>query len=198
MSIGNLAKLNRSTRNSIFAALVVIAAIAMYSWIVTPHVAYLSAAQQYDSAMDTFVDASQTIARKLNGRRKELDKLREQFTQCRSALFTPDEDKEFFGNLQSILEETGCVVNSLNLVVSQQHPSDKRPEDTTGMVANSTKFSVIGRYNSIIKLAGKLQNNTKKVWVDSFKMEIFDFSSAQLKCDMTITIYTIQDKEAAL
>ena len=56
MIIGNFAKLNRSTRDSVFAALIVIAAIAMYNWIVAPHVDYLFAAQQYEFAIEKSVE----------------------------------------------------------------------------------------------------------------------------------------------
>ena len=36
------------------------------------------------------------------------------------------------------------------------------------------------------------------VWIDSLKMKTLDGDFTRLKCDMTITIYTIQDKEPAL
>ena len=61
MLTDNLAKLNRSSRNSIFAALIVIAGVAMYNWIVSPHVTYLYAAQKYDSAMDKIVEKNKAI-----------------------------------------------------------------------------------------------------------------------------------------
>ncbi len=198
MLTGNLAKLNRSSRNSIFAALIVIAGVAMYNWIVAPHVTYLYAAQKYDSAMDKIVEKNKVITHELDGKKKELGKLRDQYSQCMGCLFTPDEAKEFFGDLQTIFEETGCTVNSLNLVVSKSRNADKQSTNTSDIVANSAMLSVTGQYNNIMKLVEKLKNRTQKVWINSFKMEIFDFSSAQLKCDMTITIYTIQDREVAL
>jgi len=198
MITDSLAKLNRSSRNSVFAALIVIAGVAMYNWIVSPHVTYLYAAQKYDSAVGKIVEKNKAITRELDGKKKELGKLRDQYSQRLGLLFTPDEAKEFFGDLQTIPEETGCTVYSLNLVVGKAGPKDKRSEDTSGMVANSALLSVSGQYNNIMKLLEKLQNRTQRVWVDSFKIEIIDFGSAQLKCDMTITIYTIKDREVTL
>jgi|SRR3972149_821669 len=198
MITDSLAKLNRSSRISFFAALIVIAGVAMYNRIVSPHVTYLYAAQKYDSAMDKIVEKNKAITCELDGKKKELGKLRDQYSQCLGLLFTPDEAKEFFGDLQTIPEETGCTVYSLNLIVSKPGHGNKRSEDTSGMAANSAILSVSGQYNNIMKLLEKLQNRTQRVWVDSFKIEIIDFGSARLKCDMTITIYIIQDREVAL
>jgi len=198
MIAGNLSKLNRSSRGSVFAALIVIACVAMYSRIVAPHITYLHAAQNYDSAMDRIVEKNKAVTRELEDKRKELRELRQQYSQCQGLLFIPDEAKKFFGDFQNIFEEAGCVVNSLNLVVNKSRSAGGRTEDVSGMVANSAKISVSGGYGNIMKLLEKLQNRPQKVWVDSFKIEVIDFASAQLKCDMTITIYTIQDRELAL
>jgi hypothetical protein len=172
----------------------------MYNWIVAPHVTCLFAAQQYESTVSKAVEKNKVIAREVEAKMKKLEELYEQFARSRSVLFAPDEAKAFFSDLQAVAEETGCTVHSLNLVVSKPSSGDKRKqsEDTSSIVANGAVLSVIGQYNSIIKLVKKLQNHAKRIWMDSFKMETIDFSSAQLKCDMTITIYTIQDKGTTL
>jgi cell division protein ZapA (FtsZ GTPase activity inhibitor) len=200
MLIDNLANLKRSTRNIVFTALIIIATIAMYDWIVAPHVTCLSASQRYDSVVSKAVEKNEAVARDVATKTKRLEELYRQLAESRSTLFTPDEAKAFFSDLQAVSEETGCTVHSLNLVVSGPSSGNKQKqsEDTSGIVANSATLTVSGQYNSIIRLVEKLQNHAKRIWMNSFKMETIDFGSAQLKCDMTITIYTIQDKGAAL
>ena len=200
MLIDNLANLKRSTRNIVFTALIIIAAIAMYDWIVAPHVTCLFAAQEYESAVSKAVEKNKITAREVEAKTKKLEELYRQLAESRSTLFTPDEAKAFFSDLQAVSEETGCTVHSLNLVVSGPSSGNKQKqsEDTSGIVANSATLTVSGQYNSIIRLVEKLQNHAKKIWLDSFKIETINSDSAQLKCDMTITIYTIQDKGAAL
>jgi hypothetical protein len=185
----------------------------MYNWIVAPHVTYLFAAQEYESAVSKAVEKNKVIAREVEAKTKKLEELYEQLARSRSALFTPDEAKEFFSDLQAVSEETGCTVHSLNLVVSEPSFGGKRKRsaDTSSIVANSAMLTVSGQYNSIIRLVEKLQNgstsspsraksrdHTKRIWMDSFKIETIDSDSAQLKCDMTIIVYTISDKEAVL
>ncbi|MHC4356872.1 MAG: hypothetical protein ACYS0H_29585, partial [Planctomycetota bacterium] len=53
MLINSLAKLSRSSRNAASASLILIAALAMYNWIVAPHTAYLVAAQQHEVVVAT-------------------------------------------------------------------------------------------------------------------------------------------------
>ncbi|MGA1979399.1 MAG: type 4a pilus biogenesis protein PilO [Sedimentisphaerales bacterium] len=194
MLIDNLVNLNRSTRSVVFTALIIIATIAMYNWIVAPHVTYLFAAQEYESAVSKAVEKNEVITDEVKAETKRREELYEQLARARNTLFTPDETKEFFSDLQAVSEETGCIVRSLNLAASE--PSFR--DDTSSIIANSAMLTVSGQYNSIIRLVEKLQNHPKKIWMYPFKIESIDFGSGQLKCDMTITAYTIQDKEAAL
>jgi hypothetical protein len=200
MLIDNFVNLNRSTRNTVFTALIIIATIAMYNWIVAPHVTYLFAVQQYESVFSNAIEKNKVIAREVKAKTKKLEAMYQQLASARSALFTPDQANAFFSDLQAVSEEAGCTVRSLNLVVSKPSFGDKRKQagNTSGIIANSAMLTVSGQYSSIINLLEKLQNHRKKIWIDSFKMEIIDFSSAQLKCDMTIKIYTIRDEENAL
>jgi hypothetical protein len=200
MLIDDFVNLNRSTRNTVFTALIIIATIAMYNWIVAPHVTYLFAVQQYESVFSNAIEKNKVIAREVKAKIKNLEAINQQLAIARSALFTPDETKAFFSDLQAVSEEVGCAVRSLNVVMSEPSFGSKRKqaENTSVIVVNSAILTVSGQYNSIIKLLEKLRNYRKNIWIDSFKMEIIDFGSAQLKCDITITIYIIRDKEDVL
>jgi len=68
----HLTKSTRSAKNAMFAALVLIGAVAVYNRIVTPHRNYLMAAQQYESAVDHLDKKNQTIHHDLQLRKKNL------------------------------------------------------------------------------------------------------------------------------
>lgn len=198
MLIDDLAKLNRSRRSAVSAALLIIAAIAMYNWTVAPHTTYLLAAQRYESAIDNIAKESKVISNKVKIKKKKLQQLREQFTELQSILFTSGKATEFFSDLQPISEQTGCIVHSLNFVTGEPVLRGEESENALGIVANSAVLSVVGVYGNIIKLVERLQARTEKVWIDSVRMEVLGDNADPLKCDMTITIYTIKDKEATL
>jgi len=193
--IDNLAKLNRSSRSAVFAALIVIAAIATYKRIVAPHATYLFAAQQYESVLGNVVKKNKVIHNTVKVKKKKLEESREQFARLKNTLFTPNEAKEFLSNLEVTAKETDCAVYSLNFGASEPVLENKQNK---GISANRATLVVIGVYDNIIRLVEKLQMRTQGVWIDSLKMKTLDSDFTRLKCDMTITIYTIQDKETAL
>ena len=198
MSVKHLAKLNRSTRNATSAALIVIASLSMYSWIVAPHATYLSTAQGYESVMSNLIKKNKLISNNVKVKRKKLQKLHEQSAQLQSTLFTSDKAREFFSDLQAISEETGCMVYSLNLISNKPNPKDKQLEDSSGVATKSAVLSVVGVYKDIARLIKRLQARTQKVWIDSIKVLTLEYSSDRPRCDITITICVITDKENTL
>ena len=195
MLIDSLAKLNSVSRNTISAALVIIVIIAVYSWVVAPHVTHLLAVQRYESVVDEVLKKNKIISSAIRTKRKKLEKLGEQFSQLQSSLFMMNEAKEFFSDLQAISEQAGCMVYSLNLLTNEIKSKNSKPEDSSGIVTKSAILSVIGVYGDIIKLIERLQAREQKVWIDSVKMSSLNDTSNQLKCDITITICTVLDQE---
>jgi Tfp pilus assembly protein PilO len=196
VQIDNLAKLNNKSRNAISAAIVIIVAVINYHWVVAPHVTHLSAVQQYASAVNDVIQKTKILSSAIAAKKKNLEQLRQQFGQLQGSLFMPDKAKEFFSDLQVISEQVGCTVYSLNYVQNKQRSEDGQLADTSGIVTQTAMLSVIGTYGDVVKLVERLQSREQKVWIDSIKMTTLeDNSSDQLRCDITITICTIQDKE---
>ncbi len=198
MLVKDISKLNDRTQNSLFAALFVIAIAGMYQWIVNPHIKYLSAAQQYDFALDKYSERNKALNREIKTKTEQIENLSNQMSEAMNLVFTPSEARNFFGNLQSTLEQTGCVIHTLNLAGEKAANRKKQAADTSEATANKASINISGPYKSIIGIIEKMQKNNPKVWIDSFKIEIADFNSGWLKCEMTITIFTVQDKEAGL
>jgi len=199
MLVDNLTKLSRSSRNAVSGSLILIAAIAMYNWIVAPRANYLLAAQRYEFAMDNVVKKNKTIDNRVKVKKKKLQELREQSAQLQSTLFTFDQAREFFSDLQAISEQTGCIVYSVNLITNNPNPiKGGQLQDTAGIVTKSAVLSVVGVYKNITKLIERLQSRTQKVWIDSVKVQALNNNSDRPKCDITITICALTDKEPAL
>ncbi|HUU19912.1 MAG TPA: hypothetical protein VMW72_22360 [Sedimentisphaerales bacterium] len=199
MLVDNLTKLSRSSRNAVSASLILIAALAMYNWIVAPRTNYLLAAQRYDFAMDNVVKKNKTIDNRVKVKKKKLQELLEQSAQLQGTLFTFDQAREFFSDLQAISEQTGCIVYSVNLISNNPNPiKDGQLQDTAGIVTKSAVLSVVGVYKNITRLIERLQSRTQKVWIDSVKVQALNNNSDRPRCDITITICALTDKEPAL
>ncbi|MHC4617324.1 MAG: hypothetical protein ACYTEQ_06180 [Planctomycetota bacterium] len=198
MLINKLARLNCSSRNAASLALMLIAALAMYNWMVAPYAAYLLAARRYESVVNQAIQKKEAVSKTVETKRKKLEQLYEQSSLLQSIFFTDDKSREFFSDLQVISEQSGLVVNAVNLI---QRPLDHKsghPQKVPGAAAKSAVLSVVGGYDNVIRLLQRLQARTEKVWIDSVKMQTLDYRSAFPRCDITITIYTIQNKESTL
>lgn len=197
MVIENLAKLSRPSRSAISAALIIIAAIAMYNWIVAPHCTYLLAAQQYGSIADSIAKKNRVISGTIQIKRKKLQELQIRLGNLQSTLFSPKEAREFFSDLQAISEQAECAVTSLNFVAGKPTSEDKHFKSVSHVTTKSAVLRVVGIYGSMIKLLDSLQARSQKVWIDSLEMTALDKSATHVKCDITITVYISQDKETA-
>lgn len=189
MLVNDFAKMNHSARNATSAALIVIAAFAMYNWTVTPHAAHLSSAKAYESIVDTLAKENKIIAIKNEIKHKELEKLNEQSGQLLSMLFTPEEAREFFSDIEVISEQTGCTVHSIN------SGGKSNEHENLGFRTKSAELSVVGLYRDIAKLIRRLQARSQKVWLDSLELQTIDYSSDKVGCSLTITIYETMDKD---
>lgn len=197
MLIDNFAKLGRSSRSTVLAALIVIGAIAMYNWTVAPHTNCLFAAQRCESVVSKVVRESEVVRSAINIKQNKVESLQKQFAEFQSTLFTPSQAKEFFSDLQAISEEVGCTVYSLNFTTNEPVRKDKKSGDVSDIVANSAMLSIVGVYGNVAELVQRFQMRTQKVWIDSVKMKAINEDSSEIKCDLKITIYTVNDKEAA-
>jgi len=195
MLVNEFAKLDRSKRTAVSAALIVIAALAMYKWMVIPHTAYLSAAKSYESAMDNIVKKNKIIDNKVKIKKQKLQDLHEESTQLQNILFTHNQAKEFFSDLQAISDQMGCSVLSLNFMTNKRNPRDEEPENDSGIVTKSAVLCVVGQYNDIARLIERLQGRTQKVWIDAVKVRTIDYGSDQPRCDITITICEISNED---
>ena len=191
MLINYLAKLSNPARNATSVSLIFIAVVAMYRWTITPQSGYLSAARGYESAMNKVIEHNKIIADQVEAKREKLQVLRESSTQLQSTLFTQDQAKEFFSDLQIISEQAGCVVQSTSFDNEKASSENKH----LGIETKSANISVMGVYLDIEKFVGRLQARTQKVWIDSISMRTLDESSDKVICDLTITICQIKEKQ---
>jgi len=126
---------------------------------------------------------------------KELTELQEQFKQICTRFFDPIETKEFLSNIQTVAEDSNCTVSSLNFSQTGSVPRTGQPETSSYITLNRATLIVVGNYGSIVTLISKLQDRLKQVRIDSLNIEPISNNSALLKCNLTITIYMLQNKE---
>ena len=180
-----------SSKNTVFSAFVAIGAIALYSWIVAPHVNYLQATQSYESVTDKLVRKGQIIKTNVKLKRKKLGQLQEDFEHIHIKLFDPVNAREFFSDIQAMIEDADCVIYYLNFPPTDSAFDIDKSQVASRITANRAVLSIGGNYKNIVTLINKLQGRSKQVWVDSISIEPVNRDFELLKCDMTIVIYVV-------
>ena len=197
MELENLAKVNRNSRCAFLATLILIAAAAIYNWLVAPHVGNVLAAQQYIDTLDAVTEKGEVLQKITVMKKKKLVELHEQMTKLQSLFFTDRQAKEFFNDLQTISLEQNCKLNSI--VIDSKRPDSSLPKKQDLTIRTySIEMEVIGSYSEIVSLIKRLLERTQNVSINSLEMKTFEGDFSKIKCMMTLIIYTLQGEEALL
>ena len=113
-------------------------------------------------------------------------------------LFEPIEAKEFFSDIEVMSEGANCTIYSLDVSQTRSALKAERSGARSYITANHAKLSVVGSYRSIVVLMNKLQGSPRQVWINSVSIKPISDSSEQLKCDISIVIYTTEKKGTVL
>jgi Tfp pilus assembly protein PilO len=190
MLVEKIIQINRSHRRVLLISLVVIAAVAMYGWILSPYTSQLLAAQKYNYTLDSAIHKTGVMGTLLEVKEAKTGELTKKSDQLRNQLFTPQEARQFFSSLPAAVRQTGCVTQSVSTAPEAQRGSQS---DSSGIVAKNATVTVIGGYNNIIKFLEGLQTSEHKVWIESVRIDAG--GAGKLKCQVLLTLYCIERVE---
>jgi Tfp pilus assembly protein PilO len=94
-----------------------------------------------------------------------------------------------------MVKGANCIIHSLNVLQPNSALMNDQSKASSYITANRATLRVVGNYGNIVALMGKLQDRPQQVRIDSLSIKSIGSKSNQLECDMTITIYVIQNEE---
>ena len=193
MSVEKLTQIERSHRRVLLIAIAMIAVFGLYRWILAPHTEQLLAAERYNSALDGAIRKAGFINNLLDVKKGKIEELTKESDRLRNQLFSPHEMRQFLASLPSIINQAGCVVQSVSAVPdAQRNPQS----DGSGITPKKAMVTFVGGYNNIIKFIGKIQDSGHKVWIESVRMDAG--GAGKLKCQILLTLYCIERVENTL
>ena len=194
MTVDPLTKL-RSSAWALFAALVVIAGVAMYRWIVSPHMTYLMAVERYEPVVNQVIQEKRTLRDTLEARRQMLDQMKGQFEDLQHRLFSPEQAHTFFSDLERMARDCSCVIDEVTRLDTVG--SGEKSKDPVFIETLRAKLTIMGYYSGMVRFVQRLESHERKIWLDSLDMVVMQTQDSLLRCDLVITIYVFKDKEAA-
>ena len=195
VQIKALPKLNPTSRRAVYAALIGIAAVALYNWIVAPHLTYLRAVQHYGPIVDLISRQRVVLKDQMARRRTDLDGLETQFDQIRPLLYTQDQARQLLGDLEAMAAQHHCAITAVDLASDRPTPIVGSEQDPLQIQEIQTSLTVVGDYDGIMALLGQLQALPRKIWIRSLTMELTGPDTTRHQCRMDIGLYVIQEKE---
>jgi hypothetical protein len=193
MSAEKLIQIERSHRRVLLSAIAVIAVFGLYRWILAPHTEQLLAAQKYNSTLDEAIRKVGFLGSVQEMKKSKIEELTKEANHQRNQLFTPQEVRQFFASLPAVINQAGCIVQSVSSVPETQK---NQQNDGSGIAARKASVSFTGGYNEIIKLFESLRDSEKKVWIESLKIDTG--GAGKLKCQILLTLYCIERVESSI
>jgi hypothetical protein len=195
MLMDKLIKSSPSSKIFVSVSTIAIVTLVTYSWVVSPQISYLHAAQQYKVIAHSTAQKATGIEDHVRKRKAELAGLHRQIDEIRDSFFTPDKAKEFFSDLELIALQFGCNISSLTFRSAGTVAAYGDQEYFPSVVLKRAEITLAGQYDGIIKFLEKLSGYQERISVGSLLIKVSPNNIEELICSMTITIYLIEDKE---
>jgi Tfp pilus assembly protein PilO len=193
-----LIKSSRSSKIIVSIAIVAIVSMAAYNWIVSPMTAYLHASQLHETVMNSTRQRVVRIESQMSKKQEELEKAESEMLYMKSGLFTTTRAKEFFLDLEPISVETGCDVQSFEFVKNNSKRKTNA-DNNYSVISKSAEIGFAGGYNNIIEFLKKLGSCPERFSINQINIEPADNNrSVGLMCQMTVTVYILQEKEISV
>jgi len=193
--INRVIMLGRSARVAISTLLVVVAGAGMYAWMVSPHVSYLHAVQKCAPVVEDVAEEKRALCRILGAKRRRLGAMQAELSTLRAGLFTPEEARDFFANIESVCRKAGCSVTSVSFDSRSRKSRSGVSLDPVVILARRVDLTVMARYDQIVALLRDFQARPQRVHIDSCRIELVDFRRTELKCDLTMILWVINAGE---
>jgi len=192
----DLSKLGNSSRRALLAASVVIVGVALYNWIVAPHVTYLRAVQRYEPVVDRIAQEKASLKDLLISRKKRLADLELQFSQIRPFLYTYEQARQLLSDLEGMAVEYKCSITTVDLGSNRPTRIVGDEQESLLVEGVDTSVTITGSYDGIMAFIGRLQTQQRKIWVRTLTLELAGLETQKLRCRIDIGIYVIMEKEA--
>ncbi len=191
----NWKELTHASRNAMLAAFVLVGVIAAYNWIIAPHRNYLLAAQRRESVKDDLIKKNQAVRDNVKTKTNQLERLQKQFSLIQSSFCDPVQAQTFFSSIQNLARQQDCILSSLNFLPVKSKSKSGPPDADGNITTNRAKFTIIGGYKNLVALISRLQDRPQQVLINPITIASIGEDTGQLKCEATIMIYVIHDKE---
>jgi len=185
----------KTKRYASSGALLIVGALALGNWLLSPHLGYLHAVERLEPVVMHMAEERDRICGTREAKLEELRRLQDELAEADSRFFSDGSTKEFVRCLLPLIEATGCTVVVADFTGGTDTITVPDPNESLIVVVNSANVTVLGQHDEIVALLKRLQTHRPKVWIDACRIGLFDKRSAQLECSLVLTVQVIRGQE---
>ena len=194
MRADRLRKYPKATRKASSAALIVIGVLALYNWMLAPHLGYLHAMQKYEAAVGCVAQEKNRIADTLEVKVRQWRSLQRELAELEEGVFTADQAKTFARSLLPLVEETGCAVVTADFAGAGKTTRVEDPNQTAVIAISHLSLDALGQPEQVSTLLERLRDYRPRISIDSCRVDFPDGGSGPVDCHLAITIYTVGNR----
>ena len=173
------------------AAPFVLGVVALYNWVISPHVGYLHAMRRLEPVVSQMAGELGAVCGTLDEKLATMRGMREELEDIRAGLFTREQSRTFIHDLHALIEGAGCTMMSTCVTCDQNPKRTEDPNVPLMVETHHADVTVEGQYEQVVALLGALREKRQKVWVDSCRMDLLDPRTKRLKCQFGLTIHAL-------
>jgi hypothetical protein len=182
----------KAVRNGSSAALILVGVLALYNWILAPHLGCLQAKHKLSTAIGQVAEEKDRICSTLEAKVSQWHALQQEAAELEAGVFRPEQAQMSVKGLLPLVEGTGCEI-----VLADFAPKGKpeRTEDPNGPVAiEAAHLNLVatGQPEQVATLLQRLEGRRPRVWVDSCELDFRGGNEGRVECNLLLTLYTIE------
>jgi hypothetical protein len=190
------ANLRHKARHASSAALLLIGALALYNWVLSPHVGYLHAMQRLEPVVERVAEEKSRICGTVDGKLRDLRTLQRERAAVDNALFTPDQAQAFARGLLPLVAVTGCDVVRADFTDRGRTVPSPDPNAPVSIVVSPLSLEVSGQPAQITAVLERMRDHRPKVWIDSCRIDFPEARAGPLACHLVLTLYVVEQKRS--
>jgi hypothetical protein len=191
----HLRRYPKAARNASSAALLTIGVLALYNWMLAPHVGYLHAVQRLGPVVGRVTQERERIRSSLDGKVSQWRTLQQDKAKLDEGVFTEEQAKAFVRGLLPIVEETGCAV--LRAEFNPDAKTQRLDEPNLPVVIEVSRMNldVLGQLDQVSALLRQLRDSRPRAWIDSCQCDFSGGATGQVECNLALALYVIVDRQ---
>jgi len=182
-----------AARHAFSAALILIGVLALYRWVLAPHVTYLHAMQRFGSVVDRVAEEHDRISDARAAKLRHWRSLREERARLEEGVFTAVGARAFARGLLPLVEEVGCLVVAADFAGPGRAGRSREADAPAGIEMMHVNLAALGQPDQVSALLQWLGEHRPRVWIDSCRGDVSDGQAGRVACTLTLTLCVRED-----